>query len=472
MVFSSAVFMFLFLPIVFILNRLLPRKYKNALLLAASLFFYAWGEPVYVLVMLLSITINYFLALQIAQPGAPSQKSRLFLVVAVVFNIGLLVVFKYANFIVDNLNAVVGFHVHIPEIPLPIGISFFTFQGMSYVIDVYRDKTLVQKKLSHVALYISYFPQLIAGPVIRYHDIASQIEYRTETVEKMASGIRRFAVGLAKKLIIANTVGRIADMVFALDMPGLTATEAWAGALAYTLQIYFDFSGYSDMAVGLGRMFGFEIMENFNYPFISRSIRDFWRRWHISLSSWFRDYLYIPLGGNRKGTGRTYFNLSVVFLLTGLWHGAEWTFVVWGVFHGVFMILERAGIIKPEKLKPKFLANIYAMLVVVTGFVIFRAESLDQSIWIYKAMFVRFRFGFRDAALAGRLLSPATLIVIAAALIASTPVVRIVRDKLSGSPALSSACNTAGYILSYALLALCLLVLSLATYNPFIYFRF
>lgn len=471
MVFSSAVFIFLFLPTVFILNFLLPRKYRNYLLLAASLFFYAWGEPVYVLIMLASIVVNYFLALQIAKPHVP-LKSRLFLIVAIVFNLGLLIVFKYANFIIDNFNSVTGFHIFIPRIALPIGISFFTFQGMSYVIDVYRDRTLVQKKLSHVALYISYFPQLIAGPVIRYHDIASQIESRTETVEKMASGLRRFAVGLGKKLIIANTVGRIADMVFALDMPGYTTAEAWAGAIAYTLQIYFDFSGYSDMAIGLGRVFGFEIMENFNYPFIARSIRDFWRRWHISLSSWFRDYLYIPLGGNRKGVRRTYFNLSTVFLLTGLWHGAEWTFVVWGMFHGIFMVLERAGVIKPERLKPKFLSNIYAMLVVVSGFVIFRAESLDQAMRIFKAMFTEFRFGFQDAALAGQLFSPATLIVIAVAFLASTPVIHAVKEKFSRSVALSAACNAAGYILSFALLVLCLLALSLNTYNPFIYFRF
>lgn len=472
MVFSSAVFLFIFLPLVFILNLLLPKKYSNALLLAASLFFYAWGEPLFVVIMLVSIAANYALALGIDQ-GTDPKKRKAVLVLTVTFNLALLIVFKYANFIADNLCALTGIAFSTSRIPLPIGISFFTFQGISYIMDVYRGRVAAQKKLSHVALYISYFPQLIAGPILRYSDIAGQIEQRTETGEKMASGLRRFSVGLAKKLLIANTVGKIADIVFAMDISGgYTSLEAWVGALAYTLQIYFDFSGYSDMAIGLGRMFGFEIMENFNYPFIARSIREFWRRWHISLSSWFKDYLYIPLGGNRKGLKRTYLNLSIVFLLTGLWHGAEWTFVFWGVFHGIFMVLERAGFIKPEKLKPRLLSNLYTLIVVISGFVIFRSENLAQAARLFAAMFTKFSFYVRDAQVAGLLLSPLTLVVFVVACIASLPLTGHIKMKLSGSARLSAAAATAGYVLSFALLILCLLALSLDTYNPFIYFRF
>lgn len=425
----------------------------------------------YVLVMLVSIVVNYNMAMAISAYNG-QRKSRIFLTLAICFNLSILMAFKYTNFITENISALTGIPINIPRIHLPIGISFFTFQGMSYIMDVYRDSTFARRKLSHVALYISFFPQLIAGPVVRFHDIADQIESRTETVEKMASGLRRFSLGLGKKLLIANAAGKIADMVFALDMPSCTTSEAWIGALAYSLQIYFDFSGYSDMAIGLGRLFGFEIMENFKHPYIARSIRDFWRRWHISLSSWFRDYLYIPLGGNRRGARRTYFNLSVVFFLTGLWHGAEWTFVLWGLFHGVFMILERTGAIRPERFRPKPLANLYTLIVAVTGFVIFRSESLSQAGWMLTAMFARFSFGFRDAGLYAVLLSPANLAILAAACLAAMPVVHRIRDRASGSAALTAATNAAGYVFSFALLVLCLLALSLDTYNPFIYFRF
>ncbi|MDD4494331.1 MAG: MBOAT family protein [Eubacteriales bacterium] len=470
MVFSSSIFIFIFLPTVFILNLLLPVKYRNGLLLFASLFFYAWGEPVYVLIMLLSIVVNYFLALLIGKSG--QSKTNSILTLTVVFNLLMLIVFKYTNFIVDNINRLINVPIEIPYIALPIGISFFTFQSMSYVIDVYRDKSLMQKNIFNVALYISLFPQLIAGPVVRYHDIASQIESRSENVDKMALGIRRFTIGLAKKLLIANTLGELADRIFSSDMPGLTTSEAWVGAIAYTLQIYFDFSGYSDMAIGLGRLFGFEIMENFNFPFIARSIRDFWRRWHISLTTWFRDYLYIPLGGNRNGTGRTYFNISVVFLLTGLWHGAEWTFLIWGAFHGVFMVLERTGILKPEEIKPKFLGNIYTLIIVVAGFVIFRSESFSQAADFFKAMFAKFSFEIRDPALRADLLSPMMVITFTSAVLASTPIVPFIADKFKGSKRIARTVNATGYILSFALLFLCILALSLNTYNPFIYFRF
>lgn len=475
MVFSSAVFLFIFLPVVFVLNLLLPGKHKNMLLLVASLFFYAWGEPVYVVILLLSIIVNYLLALGISkriEERGVQTRERSFLGLAIILNLALLIVFKYMNFIADNFSVLTGIPIELVEMPLPVGISFFTFQGISYVMDVYRGRTRAQRKLSHVALYISYFPQLIAGPVVRYRDIAKQIESRTQTVEKMASGLRRFAVGLGKKILIANAMGRIADMVFASNVSGITTSEAWAGALAYTLQIYFDFSGYSDMAIGLGRLFGFEIMENFNYPFIARSIKNFWRRWHISLSSWFKDYLYIPLGGNRKGNSRTYLNLSLVFLLTGFWHGAEWTFIIWGMFHGAFTVIERIGLIKPEKLKPRFLANIYTLLVVISGFVIFRSESLSQAGGILKAMFFDFTFVIRNVALAGAIFSPSNIIILVVACLASTPLLYLARDRVAGSERLYAAMDATGYVLSLALVILCVLALAMNTYNPFIYFRF
>ena len=471
MVFSSAVFIFIFLPVVFILNKVLPVKYRNGLLLMASLLFYAWGEPVYVLIMLLSIAVNYLLALLIGKSRQESGAKRI-VALSVVFNLLMLIVFKYTNFIVENLSRLINIPVEIPYIALPIGISFFTFQSMSYVIDVYRERSMMQKNIFNVALYIAFFPQLIAGPVVRYKDILAQIESRTEDADKIVLGIRRFAIGLAKKLLIANTLGELADRIFAVDTLGLTTSEAWVGAIAYTLQIYFDFSGYSDMAIGLGRMFGFEIMENFNFPFIARSIREFWRRWHISLTTWFRDYLYIPLGGNRKGTGRTYFNISLVFLLTGLWHGAEWTFLVWGLFHGVFMVLERTGIFKPEKVRPKFLGSIYTLLVVVTGFVIFRAESFSQAADFFRAMFTKFTFEIRDPALRGDLLSPVLILTFISAVLATTPIVPFIVRKVSKNINNARTVNAAGYLLSFALLFLCILALSLNTYNPFIYFRF
>ncbi len=300
MVFSSTTFLFIFLPVVFLLYLPLKSKARNILLLAASLVFYAWGEPLFVFIMAFSIVMNYLFARWIG--GAKDDKSKRWLVaVAVALNLALLIVFKYTNFIVDNINGILHTSISVPQIPLPIGISFFTFQAMSYIIDVYRDKTYSEKSILNVALYISFFPQLIAGPIVKFHDIADQIHHRTMSVEKVFTGVRRFIVGLSKKLLIANTVGAVADKVFGMKATGLSSGIAWIGAVCYALQIYFDFSGYSDMAIGLARMFGFELKENFNYPYISQSIKEFWRRWHISLSTWFKEYLYIPLGGNRKG---------------------------------------------------------------------------------------------------------------------------------------------------------------------------
>ena len=338
MVFSSMVFLCIFLPVVFLLHLILPGiRAKNWMLLLASLVFYAYGEPVYVLLMIASAFVNYLSALLIEKK--PSGKKAV-MTINVILNLGVLVLFKYTGFLAGSFNSIFGTAVPVPAIRLPIGISFFTFQAMSYVIDVYRGVTEPQKNFGKVLLYISFFPQLIAGPIVKYHDIAQEIENRTQTVDGVMNGIRRFIAGLSKKVLISNTVGLVADTLFAADISGLNAAAAWIGAISYMLQIYFDFSGYSDMAIGLGEMFGFHFKENFNYPYISGSIREFWRRWHMSLSGWFQEYLYIPLGGNRKGKVRTVINKFIVFLCTGIWHGANVTFLFWGLYHGCFLMLE------------------------------------------------------------------------------------------------------------------------------------
>lgn len=339
MVFSSLPFLCIFLPAVFLLYTVIPSlKARNALLIVASLVFYAYGEPVYVLLMIFSSVLNYLCALWVAKDKR--RKNRAALAVAVVINLGMLAVFKYAGMMVTTVNAVTGLALPVPQIALPIGISFFTFQALSYVIDVYRGVVEAQKNYFRILLYISFFPQLIAGPIVKYRDIASQIAERSQDLEKIARGLRRFVCGLAKKVLIANTMGQAADVIFAQDLGSLSAPSAWLGAVAYIFQIYYDFSGYSDMAIGLGLMFGFEFKENFNYPYGAANMQDFWRRWHISLSTWFKEYLYFPLGGNRKGKPRTALNRLIVFFCTGLWHGANWTFVIWGLWHGAFLLLE------------------------------------------------------------------------------------------------------------------------------------
>lgn len=331
MVFSSMVFMCVFLPAVFVLHCILPGiRAKNALLLLASVLFYAYGEPVYIILLFISTLLNYFCACGIDR----FQNHRKgILVLAVICNLGILIVFKYTDFILGMVNSVTGLHLPLPQIRMPIGISFFTFQAMSYVIDVYRETTRAQKNYAKVLLYISFFPQLIAGPIVKYHDVAAEIDQRTVTLDGVALGIRRFSAGLCKKVLLANTLGLVADNLFGASSGSINGAGAWLGAISYMLQIYFDFSGYSDMAIGLGWMFGFHFKENFNYPYISGTIREFWRRWHMSLSGWFLEYLYIPLGGNRKGKFRTVVNKMIVFLCTGIWHGAAINFLFWGVYH-------------------------------------------------------------------------------------------------------------------------------------------
>ena len=461
MVFSSLVFLCVFLVGVFLLYTVMPSlKVKNALLIIASLGFYAYGEPVYVFLMLLSSVMNYLYALWIAR--TPERKNRLAVVIAIVANLGLLVIFKYSGMLVETMNALFGFSLPAPQIALPIGISFFTFQGLSYVIDVYREPKMVSHSFKKVLLYIAFFPQLIAGPIVKYHDVEQEIDSRRTTPQETALGIRRFICGLSKKLLLSNALGQMADTVFALPAGEIGMLAGWTGAICYTLQIYFDFSGYSDMAIGLGRMFGFHFRENFNYPYTATTIKEFWRRWHISLSGWFRDYLYIPLGGNRKGCARTWLNRFLVFFATGLWHGASWTFVLWGLWHGLFSVLEDCGAIPVDKLKGKRIGQLYTLLVVVLGFTLFRADTLTQAGAMYAAMFSGIGLHWLGTAAVWAKFTPAFALTLCLALLLCTPVAREYTPKR----------ESVTFIGSLGLLLLCMMYLAAGSFNPFIYFRF
>lgn len=458
MVFSSAIFLFVFLPAVFLLDRLARGvRLKNALLLAASLIFYAFGQPVYLPLLLVSVLLNYLCGLL-----AAGRYPRLGVGIAVAGGIGMLAVYKYADFAIGTVNSLFGLSLPLTGIALPIGISFFTFQGLSYVIDVYRDRTLVSRSFFKVLLYISYFPQLIAGPIVKYHDIEKEIDARHTTPQETALGIRRFICGLAKKLLVSNAMGQMADTVFALPAGEIGMFAAWTGAVCYTLQIYFDFSGYSDMAIGMGHMFGFHFLENFNYPYASTTIKEFWRRWHISLSTWFRDYLYIPLGGNRKGRGRTWVNRFLVFFATGLWHGASWNFVLWGLWHGLFSVLEDCGALPVKRFKGRLTGRVYTLLVVVLGFTLFRADTLAQAGAMFAAMFTGVGLEWAGTAAVCARLTPVFLLTLAFALALSFPVSKRFQPK-------NDTVTLAGALV---LLVLCMFNLSAGTFNPFIYFRF
>jgi alginate O-acetyltransferase complex protein AlgI len=472
----------MFLPVTLSVYLIVGRRLRNYFLLFASLVFYAWGETAYVLIMLLSIAANYAAGLTIDYFNDRPQ-AKLFLGFAIAFNIGLLSVFKYANFIIDNLNTFLSFFelpmVALQPVHLPIGISFFTFQAMSYVIDIYRRDAVVQRNPVNIGLYIALFPQLIAGPIVRFHDIAAQITHRSIRFQDFGEGVERFIIGLGKKVLIANQVAVISDQVFALKAGALSPAVAWLGVLCYSLQIYFDFSGYSDMAIGLGRMFGFRFLENFNYPYISKSMREFWRRWHISLSSWFRDYLYISLGGSRHGNLRTYLNLLTVFFLCGLWHGASWNFVVWGLLHGFFLVIERLGF---EKLLARLwvpLRHFYVLFVVMITWVFFRVETISAALGYLAVM-----FGYAT----GRT-SPDVLMqigrdgqtAIIAGIIFSAPIFSwlnrfrysVLSDRYRKMSMIfggtTSALKTVGLSL---ILYVSILFISSGAYNPFIYFRF
>ncbi|HEY9114978.1 MAG TPA: MBOAT family O-acyltransferase [Bacteroidales bacterium] len=473
MLFSSPLFLYLFLPLTLLLFYFSDAKLKNGVLLFASLVFFAWGGVAYSIILVLSILVNYLFGYLVSR----KKGSRAYLGLGVGINLGVLVVFKYADFIVANLNSLFeNFQIKPidqPNILLPIGISFFTFQAISYLIDVYRKEVVYQKNLVNLALYISLFPQLIAGPIVRYHDIASQLVKRDFSLEKFGEGVQRFIIGLSKKVLLANNFAIVADEILDSDFADLTTPVAWIGIVAYAFQIYFDFSGYSDMAIGLGKMFGFTILENFNFPYISKSIKEFWRRWHISLSTWFRDYLYIPLGGSRVSNSRTYFNLLIVFLLTGFWHGASWSFMFWGAFHGLFLVLERLGLDKLLRKTWQPVQHMYAMLVVLIGWVFFRVESIDEAFFYLKRMFVN------NALLENNWLSyfdTKFTIVLFIGIISSTsffPWIGSLYSKyLVQNRTINLASNTVYFLILNALLILSTFYLVAGSYNPFIYFRF
>ena len=472
MLFSSLIFLFIFLPTTILIYYISPRKLKNITLLVFSLFFYGYGEPKYLVVMLFSIVVNYLSGILIHIFRGSKAKLKLVLIATVILNLGIIGYYKYADFVISNLNAGLGISIPIMNIVMPIGISFFTFQGMSYVIDVYRGQGAVQKNPLNVALYISLFPQLIAGPIVRYETVAEQINHRKETLDDFTYGIERFILGLSKKVLIANSVGLIADEIFNSPLKEMSTLLAWIGILSYTFQIYFDFSGYSDMAIGLGNIFGFKFMENFNYPYISKSITEFWRRWHISLSTWFRDYVYIPLGGNRVSSIKFLRNIIVVWFLTGLWHGAAWNFVAWGLYYGILLIIEKFIIGKYIKKLPNIFQHIYTMSFVILGWLLFRSESLSYAFEYFKIM-----IGQNNTSL----ISPKAIYYLVEykfelglAFIASIPLYPMITEKINSEDSLSKKIiqRYGKPIILMGLLAINTMYLINSTFNPFIYFRF
>lgn len=467
MVFSSPVFLFVFLTAVYVLYRIIPTvTAKNILLLIFSLAFYTYGEPKAIILMIVSIIMNYIFGLSMKK----NNKSRkTILVISIAVNLLILGIFKYAGFGAEMLDRLPFLSMSIPDIALPIGISFYTFQAMSYVIDAYKEPQYIQKNPYKLALYITFFPQLVAGPIVKYYDFADQIDHRNVTPEKTAQGIKRFITGLSKKLLIANTMAVTADYIYSLDVYSLSMPLAWLGAVSYMMQIFFDFSGYSDMAIGLGKMFGFDFRENFNYPYISGSMQEFWRRWHISVSTWFKEYLYIPLGGNRKGKVRTALNKLFVFFCTGLWHGASLNFIVWGLINGLFMMLESYKILNTEKwFRP--VRHIYTLLVTLLAFVFFRTENLSEACRYIGRMFSFSGNSPENTSLFLLQITPMYIIMLVMACIFSIPIWQILSRKVS--PKIISAGEVCSYGVSILLLIICIMTLSSASYNPFIYFRF
>ena len=460
MVFSSIVFLCFFLPAVLALYYLAPRRARNAVLLLSSLVFYAWGEPVYLFLMLFTIALNYVCGLCIAAQRARERSAKPALIGAVILNLGLLAWFKYAGFLARSLRVLPGLGaLPIPAIALPIGISFYIFQSLSYTIDVYRGVVPAQRDLLRFGTYVSMFPQLIAGPIVRYKDVAAQLEQREETPSQFASGVLLFVVGLSKKLLLANPMGALWESL--QTQPG--TLSAWVGMFAYTLQIYFDFSGYSDMAIGLGRFFGFEFLRNFDYPYIARSVTEFWRRWHISLSTWFREYVYIPLGGNRRGRGRQLLNLLIVWLLTGLWHGASWNFVFWGLYYALLLILEKLlGGRFPARL-PRPLQHLLLLLAVSLGWMLFYFESTPALFAFLARLFTPAPSGVGAVHL---LLAYLPLLCLA--VLAATPLPCRLARRVLARPTLRWLRIAAPALL----MLLCLAALATQSYNPFIYFRF
>ena len=468
MLFSSIVFLFTFLPAVMILYYLLPVRFRNVILLLASLVFYAWGEPVYLFLMLLSILFNYFSGLDIARNLQDKRAAKQSLVFNLIINLAVLGFFKYEGFVLDTLNGILPVHISYHALPLPIGISFYTFQILSYIIDVYRGNVKVQTNLPNFALYVTMFPQLIAGPIVQYADVDEQLASREISRTKFGEGSMYFIRGLAKKVLLANTSGMIFTEVSGLAKGNIAVMTAWLGAFAYMFQIYFDFSGYSDMAIGLGKMFGFEFNMNFNYPYVSKSITEFWRRWHISLSSWFRDYVYIPLGGNRVSKIKHIRNLLIVWFLTGLWHGAAWNFVAWGLYYGVILIIEKYLLSPVLDRLPDVVRHIYSIVLVVIGWVLFFSSSFGQAADYIRVMFGAGAHGFADRE--SMYLLTSNLILWLILIFGSTPLVHFRYEHMLRSKKWNTTIiNSVVYA---ALFIVCIAYLVTETYNPFLYFRF
>ena len=467
MLFSSVTFLFYFLPIVVGVYYIVPKNYKNYVLLFFSIVFYAWGGIIYLPLLFISIIMNYIFSIKIDKYRDDTIKTKRILVMSIVLNILFLCIFKYSNFIVDNINILLGTSINIPNIPLPIGISFYTFQAMSYVIDVYRNDGKVQKNIFNLALYISMFPQLVAGPIVRYQTLDKQISNRDYSFDKFNLGMERFIIGLFKKIIISNSVGELSTLIYGISSHEMSISAAWLGAIAYTLQIYFDFSGYSDMAIGLGKMLGFDFLENFNYPYISKSVSEFWRRWHISLGSWFKDYVYIPLGGNKVSSIKVYRNLAIVWIITGVWHGASWNFIAWGIYFGLFIMMERAFLKNILEKLPNIIQHIYLILIVVFGWVLFSQPDLNSAMDYMKIMIgvgdYPFINGYTNFYISQYYLE---LII---AIVGSVPFLKYIRNI---NIRIESIIQLIKPIALISLFGLSIVYLVNSTFNPFIYFNF
>ena len=461
MVFSSLTFLFLFLPAVLLVYFAVPRQAKNAVLFLFSLIFYAWGEPVYVGLMIFSTILDYTCG-RLVEKYRGTKKKKLGLIISICGNLGLLFFFKYTDLFITTVNGLFGTSIPTLDLPLPIGISFYTFQTMSYTIDVYRGEAKMQKNIISFGTYVSLFPQLIAGPIVRYKDVAEQLEERPYTAESFSLGVQRFTMGLAKKVLIANNIGSLWD--FYSVQASRTVVGAWLGAVAFSLQLYFDFSGYSDMAIGLGHMLGFTFLENFNFPYISKSVTEFWRRWHMSLGTWFRDYLYIPLGGNRKGLPRQILNILIVWALTGFWHGANWTFLLWGLYYALFLVMEKLFLLKPLEKTP-VIGHIYTLIVAISGWMLFQLDSVKEALLYWKAM-----YGFGGAGFLNEtdvFMGRSYLMVLLVGVIASTPLLKKVYSRFP----VAVRRVTTPVLIALVLVASTAYLVD-ATYNPFLYFRF
>lgn len=468
MVFSSLTFLYLFLPVVLIFYYLVPKQARNFVLFVSGFMFYAWGEPVYIFLMTFTVLVDYTCG-RVMTRFSGNQKARLAVLLAsIIINLSILMVFKYNSFVVQNLNDLFGLTITDPKIALPIGISFYTFQSMSYTIDLYRKSVPEQKSFVDYAAYVSMFPQLVAGPIVRYGDVQRELQKRTVSVLNLGEGAGLFIQGLAKKVLIANNVGSLWTRVKEIPASELSVTTAWFGILAFTMQIYFDFSGYSDMAIGMGRMLGFHFPKNFDFPYVSKSVTEFWRRWHMTLGTWFREYVYIPLGGNRKGASRMVLNLLVVWMLTGLWHGASWNFVLWGLYYGILLMIEKLFLSKVLNKIPFSITRVYTFILVVLGWVLFEFTDISQAYAYYGAM-----FGTQGRAVADGtfiyLVSSYGLVFVISLILSTDWLHRLSKGIYRRRPGIA---KTIAIVLQVIMLLLCTAYLVDATYNPFLYFRF